>query len=97
MKDTLDQFFKRLEHLPFYDDLIVEVHYKYKHETQYTVSNEILLYDGDHNDWTWLNDWDEGQSDDPLGVYIAAFVPVSEVETWREMIMFNYKHALGMD
>ena len=97
MKLTLSQFFESINnpvYLKYKQDLIVEVNYKYKWEKCYTVENEILEYDGDHDDWIWTHDWDEGQSSDPLGVYISGYVPVSDIDVYREMINYKYKNAL---
>lgn len=97
MKLTLKEFFEHINkpcYLSYKQDLIVTVNYKYPYEHCYTVDNEILEYDGDHDDWIWTHDWDEGQSLDPLGVYISAYVPVSNIDVYQEMIVYKYKNAL---
>lgn len=100
MKLTLKQFFESINNpldLKYKQDLVVEVNFKYPYEKAYEVSNEILEYDGDHDDWIWVNDWDEGQSLDPLGVYISAYVPVESIDVYREMIDYKYKNALNKE
>ena len=59
---SLDEFYDQIdfvtaEHFP----IIVQLKYKYTHETDYTISNEILDYYDDK--YIWLNDWHEGQQD----------------------------------
>jgi hypothetical protein len=58
------------------DDFIVEVRYKYNHETEWNVENEILEYDGNNNEFVWLNDWYEGQED----VEYTGIIALSDVE-----------------
>ena len=73
---TLDEFFEMIdkwEYIP--GDLIVRIGYKYAWEKFHHESNEILEYNGDKNEWMWLNDWDEGYDD----VKFLGYVPVDDV------------------
>lgn len=72
---NLEQFFKRLDREPR-NDYIVRLAYKYNWEKEYTVSNEILEYDGEHDYYIWLNDWDEGQQD----VKVLGYICIDEVD-----------------
>lgn len=60
------------------DVLIVKIKYKYDHETEWTIDNEIMEpcigYSGDV--WTWLNDWDEGQQQQ----YVLGWIALSDLE-----------------
>lgn len=62
------------------DVLIVEIKYKYDHETEWTIDNEILepyMGHGDGDDgWIWLNDWDEGQQQQ----YVLGWIALSDLE-----------------
>lgn len=67
-------------------DYIVRLKYKYPWEKDYTISNEYLEYDGNHDRWFWLNDWNEGQTDVEVIGYIDidnAWVPNNEVLTYE--------------
>ena len=76
---TLEKFFDYIDSLKVHPgDLIVNLMYKYDYEKQFTQSNEILEYDGNTNDWIWLNDWDEGYTSGGE-VYVFAFIPVSDI------------------
>ena len=87
MKLTLDKFFDEIKDVT--EDLLVQLMYKYPHEVSWIVSTEILEYDGDHDDWIWNCDWDEGYSMTPKGVYVTAYVPVSEVNVWEQMVLWR--------
>lgn len=87
MKLTLNQFFDSIKDVR--EDLIVQLMYKYHCDVVWNISNEILTYDGDHDDWIWEYDWDEGYSLDPKGVYVTAYVPVSEVKVWEQMVLWR--------
>lgn len=63
-----------------YEDLIVTLKYKYDWETDYIIENQFLEYDGNVDNYIWLHDWDEGQTD----VTVLGFIPVSEVSTNSE-------------
>lgn len=63
-----------------YEDLIVTIKYKYDWETDYIIENQLLEYDGNVDNYIWLHDWDEGQTD----VTVLGFIPVSEVSTNSE-------------
>ena len=66
-----------VDRLGFVDNMIVEVRYKYSHETEWTISNEILTFD--NGEYVWEVDWWEGQED----VEYTGIIPVSSVTTWR--------------
>lgn len=69
---SLEQFFKRLDNEPR-QDYIVRLAYKYDWEDKYIIDNELLEYDGCHDDYVWLNDWDEGQQDVKVLGYISIY------------------------
>ena len=78
---TIDQFYQILDNDNHpYEDLIVTIKYKYDWETEYLTENQFLEYDGNSNDYVWLHDWDEGQTD----VTVLGCIPVSEVSTISE-------------
>ena len=58
-----------------HEKYIVRLAYKYDWEKEYDISNEILEWDDSFNNYVWLNDWNEGQSD----VYVLGFIKVSDV------------------
>ena len=63
----------------FCDVLIVKIKYKYDHEKEWTISNEILEPNFGHSIgdvWSWLNDWDEGQQQK----YVIGWIPLSDVD-----------------
>lgn len=73
---TIDEFFKQIkkwEYIP--GDLVVRIAYKYEWEKDFNKSNEVLEYNGDKDDWTWLNDWDEGYD----YVMVLGFIPVEDI------------------
>lgn len=72
----LANFFKLLEALNIYGDLIVRLRYKYDFEKQWHYSNEVLTAETDGR-YIWLNDWCEGQYAEVLG-----FIPVDAVNTY---------------
>ena len=55
-------YFKKVvsEHEAGYD-LIVHVIQKYKHESDFRHSNQLLLWDSITGEHYWLNDWYEGE------------------------------------
>lgn len=59
------------------DVMIVKIKYKYDHEMEWTIDNEILdpCYGGG-DAWMWLNDWDEGQQQQ----YVLGWIPLSDLE-----------------
>lgn len=78
---TIDQFYQILDNDNHpYEDLIVTIKYKYDWETEYITENQFLEYDGNCNDYIWLHDWCEGQTD----VTVLGCIPVSEVSTISE-------------
>ena len=73
---TLEDFFDLLEQEHCWNDLIVRVAYKYDHEKEYTITNEILTHDYPTDTYIWENDWNEGQQD----VYILGFIKVEDID-----------------
>ena len=73
---TLEDFFDLLEQEHCWNDLIVRIAYKYDHEKEYTITNEILTHDYPTDTYIWENDWDEGQQD----VYVLGFVKVEDID-----------------
>lgn len=72
---VLEEFFNELYSKPILEDYIVTLKYKYDCEKEYTIANEILV--ADSFGYSWLNDWNEGQTD----VEVIGYIPVSEVDT----------------
>lgn len=56
-------------------DYIVKLAYRYLWEEDYTISNELLLYEYSTDSYEWVNDWNEGQH----FVYVVGFIKVSDV------------------
>ena len=73
MKLSLDEFFDLIKN--DWDDYIVRLAYKHDWEKEYTISNQLLEWDYSDEDYIWLNDWNEGESD----VYVIGFIKVSDV------------------
>lgn len=73
---TLEEFFYKLEKLDYYEDVIVEIAYKYDWENEYTIENQYLEYDGNVGDWVWLHDWDEGQQN----VEVLGYIRMQDVD-----------------
>lgn len=68
---TLDEFYDLVDNLKVDRfPLIVKLKYKYYHETEYTVSTEILDYYDDI--YIWVNDWNEGQQDVQVIAWISS-------------------------
>ena len=86
---NLEDFFDLLEQEHCWNDLIVRVAYKYSHEKEYTITNEILTHDYPTNTYIWENDWDEGQQD----VYVLGFAKVEDIDIpgFKSGVMV-YKH-----
>lgn len=62
----------------YIDVLIVKIKYRYDHETEWTIDNEILEPCQGYSDdgWMWLNDWDEGQQQQ----FVLGWIALSDVE-----------------
>lgn len=75
---TIEEFFNDyLKALPYIEDQLVYIKYKYSWETEWTYSNEILEADGSVDGYyIWLTDWDEGQED----VEILGCIAISDIE-----------------
>ena len=63
------------------DVMIVKIKYKYSHETEWTIDNEIIMPEFGYTDyechsWAWLNDWDEGQQEQ----YVLGWMLLSDVD-----------------
>lgn len=59
---------------------VVLLKYKYDCESEYTYSVEFLDYDAMIDDFCWLNDWDEGQTD----VYVVNKKLLSDLFTFEK-------------
>ena len=57
-----NKFIEWLRNQPL-NDKLVYMRYKYSWEDHWIYSNEYLRADADVMDYTWDNDWDEGQED----------------------------------
>lgn len=57
-----NEFIEWLRNQPMTDKLVY-MRYKYSWERTWIYSNEYLRADADVMDYTWDNDWDEGQED----------------------------------
>lgn len=55
--------------------MIVTVKYKYNHEKDYRIDNEILR--PANGDWEWLHDWYEGEED----IQYVGIIPVDCITT----------------
>lgn len=74
---TLEKFFEVLDKLPR-EDYIVRMAAWYDHDPkphQGELFNEILEYDGNEDQYVWLNDWYEGQQN----INVIGFVAVSDI------------------
>lgn len=60
-----------------YHDYIVRLAYRYKFENFFHVSNEVLFTNED-NAHIWLNDWNEGYTNDGE-VIVIDFIDIDEV------------------
>lgn len=69
---TKIDFGKWLDNLTYKRNMIVLIKMKYSSESEYTYTNELLMFDGDYY---WENDWDEGQQD----VEFLGAIPVDDV------------------
>ena len=57
---SLDNFIELLRTLPL-SDKVVRIRYKWFEGDNWTYENELLIYNGNRDDYEWENDWDEGQ------------------------------------
>lgn len=74
MKLSLDDFFDLIKNEQ--TDYIVRLAYKHDFEKEYTISNEVLECCPSDDEYVWLNDWNEGETD----VYVIGFIKVSDVD-----------------
>ena len=58
-----------------HEDRIVSIKYKYKFDTEWCFSNELLLCNTESGIYWWCNDWYEGQED----VEILGCLSIAEV------------------
>ena len=73
----LNEFFEMLDSDDFLrTDYIVCLKYKYDWEKEYIIENEYLQYDGNRDEWVWLHDWNEGQTD----VEVLGYIDIDELE-----------------
>lgn len=73
---SLDEFMEYIK-TQIVTDYIVRLKYKYNHETDYTITNEIFVCEigEDGVNYLWLNDWYEGQQD----IKVLGCIPVESV------------------
>lgn len=71
---NLDEFREWLRNKPVTDKLVY-MRYKYSWEHAWIYSNEYLRADADVMDYTWDNDWDEGQED----VEVLGCIDIDEI------------------
>lgn len=75
-KINRDEFNKWLDQQTELDDMLILIGYKYKHEKNFTYSIEYLSVDfNSPTNFTWLNDWDEGQEE----VVYLGFIEVDKI------------------
>ena len=77
---TIAELFNELEDKAR-DTFIVTLKYKYDFEEEYTIENQILEYDALNDDYVWLNDWREGQTD----VEVLGYMPLGDVDTTKPL------------
>lgn len=60
--------------------IIVQISYKYKHEKDYTIDNEIIYScSSDRDKWCWISDWDEGQYMIDNDAYVLGWINLDDV------------------
>lgn len=90
MKISLDEFFKIIENKQ--EDYIVKLAYKHNWEKDYHISNEVLEYDYSDNDYIWLNDWNEGETD----IYVLGYIKISDEYIDMAMEVFDQAKCAGL-
>ena len=68
-------------------DYIVRLKYKYDWEKDYTISNEYLEYNGNDDNWIWLNDWNEGQTD----VEVIGYIDIDDVKVSNNDHLYEFQ------
>lgn len=72
----------------YYTTMIVTIKYKYNHEKDYRIDNEILRPDG--GSWTWLHDWYEGEED-------VQFIGIMPLDCVTTMTKEELEHEMAED
>ena len=87
---TIDEMFNELEN-KVRDTYIVTLKYKYDFEKNYTIENQILEYDSMDDNYVWLNDWNEGQTDiEVLGYMLLGDVDTIKIKEIRNAYKEGY-------
>ena len=83
---TINELFDELEN-KVRDTYIVTLKYKYDFEKDQTIENQILEYDSMDDNYVWLVDWYEGQTDvEVLGYMILGDVDTAKLEPCKDAI-----------
>lgn len=83
---TLQEFYKKID-TEKADDYLVWIKYKYNHEIHWDYIVEYLEYNGNRDEYIWLNDWHEGQEDVEILGYIAMGDLRYDMIKWEEINM----------
>ena len=67
----------------YYDTMIVTIKYKYNHEKDYRIDNEVIR--NINGSWVWLCDWYEGEDD----VQFIGIMPLDCVTTMTKEELEN--------
>ena len=83
---TIDEMFNELKN-KVRDTYIVTLKYKYDFEKDYTIENQILEYDSMADNYVWLDDWYEGQTDvEVLGYRLLSDIDNTKLEPCEDAI-----------
>jgi hypothetical protein len=83
---TIDEMFNELKN-KVRDTYIVTLKYKYDFEKDYTIENQILEYDSMADNYVWLDDWYEGQTDvEVLGYRLLNDIDNKKLEPCEDAI-----------
>lgn len=83
---TINEMFNELEN-KVKDTYIVTLKYKYDFEKYYTIENQILEYDSMADNYVWLDDWYEGQTDvEVLGYRLLSDIDNTKLEPCEDAI-----------
>lgn len=69
-----DEIEKMLDESSIRTDYLVALRYRYDFESEWTRSNELLLF-GEFGDYYWQDDWYEGQQH----IEVDGIIPISEI------------------
>lgn len=91
---TIDEMFNEIENQTI-DTYIVTLKYKYDFEENYTIENQILVYDSVVDEYAWQNDWNEGQTDvEVLGYMILGDVDTTKLLTCEDCVSRAYIESI---